>query len=434
MDRIYGQEIASASDYFSPYDFNGSRYPIPPGNSSSRGLLMTSLYPQVKVRPERRKSLLGRHPWLFSGALSDKPKVADGSLVSIVCGNDSLGVGYYNSRTDIAVRLLSPVEEKVDAVFFARRFRELQQERLEACPPDTTAWRVVFGEADGCPGLIVDRYADVLVMQLHTAGMDGLRKDIVAALVATHAPRAIVERSDLAVRRQEGLQEMPVGVVYGSLDGEVEFLENGHRFIADVLKGQKTGFFLDQRENRLALQRWCKGRSVLNVFSYTGGFSVYAAAAGARRVASLDASASAMALCRRNMALNGFDLPDPDYRTEDAFEALSTLEPGEFDCLIIDPPSLAKNRNQLKNAIKAYTSLNTKALKALPVGGILVSASCTTHIDPLTFIKILHQSALNANCGLKILETKEQPFDHPYNLAFPEGRYLKFFVTKKTAY
>jgi 23S rRNA (cytosine1962-C5)-methyltransferase len=395
---------------------------------------MAALYPEVKLRPERRKSLLAGHPWLFSGALQEKPKVPDGSLVSVICGSEILGVGYYNSRTDIAVRLLSRTEESVDAAFFARRFRRLKEEREEYLPAGTTAWRAIFAEADGCPGLIVDHYAGVLVAQIHTLGMDRLKGEIFAALAEVFAPRAIVERSDLAVRRQEGLPDMPVGVVHGTLDdSEIEFTENGHRFVADVLKGQKTGFFLDQRENRLALQRWCKGRSVLNVFSYTGGFSVYAAGAGAKRVASLDASAPAMALCRRNMELNGFSFPNADFKTEDAFEALSALPAGEFDCIIIDPPSLAKSRNQLKNAIKAYTSLNTKALKALPVGGILVSASCTTHIDPLTFTKILHQSALNAGCGLKMLENKDQPFDHPYHFSFPEGRYLKFFVTRKIA-
>lgn len=394
---------------------------------------MAALYPEAKLRPERRKSLLAGHPWLFSGALLEKPKVPDGSLVSVTCGAELLGVGYYNSRTDIAVRLLSRRDEAVDSAFFARRFRALREDRAAFLPPDTTAWRAVFAEADRCPGLIVDHYAGVLVAQIHTLGMDRLRGEIFAALEEVYAPRALVERSDLAVRRQEGLQEMPVGVVRGELDGLVEFTENGHRFFADVVQGQKTGFFLDQRENRLALQRWCRGRSVLNVFCYTGGFSVYAAAAGARRVASLDASAPAMALCRRNLEANGYRFPDADFRTEDAFEALSALAPGEFDCILIDPPSLAKSRNQLKNAIKAYTALNTKALKALPEGGILVSASCTTHIDPLTFTKILHQSALNAGCMLKMLETKDQPFDHPYHFSFPEGRYLKFFVTRKTA-
>jgi 23S rRNA (cytosine1962-C5)-methyltransferase len=329
------------------------------------------------------------------------------------------------------VRLLSRRDETVDAAFFERRFAALAAERTAFLPPDTTAWRAVFAEADGCPGLIVDRYDDVLVAQFHTLGMDRLREPIVAALRAVHAPAAIVERSDLAVRRHEGLEDQPVRVLHGSCEGPVSFRENGYTFHADVLKGQKTGFFLDQRENRLALQRWCKGRSVLNVFSYSGGFSVYAAAAGARRVVSLDASAPAMDLCRRNLAANGFGFPDADFRTEDAFEALAALRPGEFDCIIVDPPSLAKSRKQLKNAIKAYTTLNRCALNALPDHGILVSASCTTHIDPLTFSKILHHAGTQARCSLKLLDSREQPFDHPYNFSFPEGRYLKFMVSSK---
>lgn len=394
---------------------------------------MTLPYPEAKLRRDRLKSVLGGHPWIFSGALVEKPEAPEGGLVTLTCEDRPLGVGYYNPRTDIAVRLLSRKAEVVDAAFFVRRFRKLAEERAAFMPAATNAWRVVFGEADGCPGLVVDRYADVLVAQFHTLGMDRLRAEIVAALVEVHAPRAIVERSDVSNRAHEGLHDRPVGVVHGELaNSEIEIVENGCRFVVDVLKGQKTGFFLDQRENREALRRWCKGRSVLNVFSYSGGFSVYAAAAGARRVASLDASAPAMALARRNLELNGHRFPDADYRVEDAFEALSALKPGEFDCIIIDPPSLAKNRNQLKNAIKAYTALNTKALNALPDGGILVSASCTAHVDPLTFTKILHQSSANARCGLKLLESREQPFDHPYHFSFPEGKYLKFFVARKS--
>lgn len=389
------------------------------------------LHPEVRLRRERRKSVLAGHPWIFSRALLEKPRVADGSLVSLTCEGETLGTGYYNSRTDIAVRLLTRHDEPIDAAFFSRRFHALKTEREEFLPAGTTAWRAIFGEADGCPGLVVDHYAGTLVVQFHTLGMDRLREQVLTALLEVHAPASVVERSDLAVRRHEGLEDQPVRVLEGKLPDEVEFTEYGHRFAADLLKGQKTGFFLDQRENRLALQRWCRGRSVLNVFSYTGGFSVYAAAAGARRVVSLDASAAAMELCRANLARNGFDFPEGDFRVEDAFKALTALQPGEFDCILLDPPSMAKNRNQLKNAIKAYTTLNTRALAALPTGGILASASCTTHVDSVVFGKILHQSATNAGCGLKLLERREQPFDHPYLFSFPEGAYLKYFVMRK---
>ncbi len=387
-------------------------------------------YP-VQIRPERKKNLLAGHPWVFSGALAETPKIPDGSLVSLRCGREALGTGYYNSRTDIAVRLLSRKQEEIDKNFFRDRFRRLQAERKAFLPPDTNAYRLVFGEADGCPGLIVDRYADILVAQFHTLGMDRLRDAVIPALVETFSPRAVVERSDVGARKFEGLTDQPVGVLHGALAGEMEIREYGHRFLVDVLRGQKTGFFLDQRENRRALQRWCVERSVLNLFCYTGGFSVYAAAAGAKRVINMDASEPAIAMCRRNLELNGFGMPDGDFRVQDVFDALSDLPAGESDCIVIDPPSFAKSRAQLKSAIKAYITLNTKALQALPDGGILATASCTSHLDSLTFIKILHQSAVNAGCSLKILEIKEQPFDHPYNLTFPEGRYLKFVVGKK---
>ncbi len=389
-------------------------------------------YPIARLRPERRKSVLAGHPWIFSGALAARPEVADGALVTLACGDEVLGTGYYNSRTDIAVRLLSRRDEVVDAGFFARRFARLRDERAAFLGPDTTGWRAVFAEADGCPGLVVDHYAGNLVAQFHTAGMDALRNPVVEALVDVHKPKAVIERSDLAVRKQEGLPDQPVGVLHGDSNGEVSFREHGHVFFADMLKGQKTGFFLDQRDNRLSVKGWARGRSVLNVFSYTGGFSVYAAAGGARRVASLDASASAMALCRRNLAANGFHLPDTDFITEDAFDFLARLRPGEFDCIIVDPPSLAKNRAHLKSAIKAYTALNTRALKALPEGGLLISASCTAHVDPLTFHKILHESGVRAGCALKLLEWRGQPADHPYLFSFPEGAYLKFVVAGKS--
>jgi 23S rRNA (cytosine1962-C5)-methyltransferase len=388
-------------------------------------------YPVVQLRPERKKSVLSGHPWIFSGALRQKPRVPDGALVTLACDDEILGTGYYNSRTDIAVRLLSREDEPVDVAFFTRRFTSLRAERAAFMPPETTAWRAVFAEADGCPGLIVDHYAGTLVLQLHTLGMDGLRDVITAALREVYAPRAILERSDVAVRKMEGLTDMPVRVLFGESPGEVTFTEYGHTFIADLLKGQKTGFFLDQRENRRALQRWCRGRSVLNVFSYTGGFSVYAAAAGATRTASLDVSAPAMELCRRNMAANGFKPADEDFIADDAFETLARLQPGTFDCIIIDPPSMAKSKKQMPAAIKAYTALNRMALKALPENGILVSSSCTSHLDSLTFMKILHFAGTQAGCGLKLLDSREQPFDHPYHFSFPEGKYLKFMVNRK---
>lgn len=390
---------------------------------------MTTL-PTLQIRPERTKSVLAGHPWIFSGALMKKPDLPDGALVKVQSHSQVLGIGYYNSKTDIAVRMLSLRDEAIDAAFFAERFRLLRRRKEEWLPSRTNAYRAVFAEGDGFPGLVVDKYDRTLVAQFHTAGMDKLKPMVVEGLVKAYGPASIVERSDVANRVPEGLSDKPVGMLFGKDVSEVEIEEQGFKFLVHVKEGQKTGFFLDQRENRQAIVRYAKGRTLANCFSYTGGFSVYAASV-AKRVVSVDISKPATEYCRRNFRLNGHATPDGDFLAQDVFDFLKALEPGAFDFIILDPPSFAKNKKQLTNAIKAYTTINSKALEKLPDGGILVSSSCTSHVDQSTFIKILHQSSVNARCQLKVLESREQPQDHPYHLSFPEGRYLKFFILQK---
>jgi 23S rRNA (cytosine1962-C5)-methyltransferase len=341
-----------------------------------------------------------------------------------------LGLALFHAETDIALRVISRHDEIIDASFFARRFQGLLDYRLRHLPSYTDAYRVAFGEADGLPGMVVDRYADHWVFQIHTLGMESLRPLWQPVLEELSKKGSLVERSDVASRRREGMEPIPPRILQGNLEGPIEIREYGRRYRVDLLQGQKTGFFLDQRENRQALTRWVEGRNLLNVCCYSGGFSV-AAAATAKSVHHLDISGPALSLCRENMLLNGFSIDDHEFIKADAFDYLRDLDPHRFDAILLDPPSFAKHRGQLKGAIKAYTSLNTLALKKLPVGGILASASCTTHVDSLTFVKILNQSAAHADCGLKILDSREQPFDHPYHLSFPEGRYLKFFVLEK---
>jgi 23S rRNA (cytosine1962-C5)-methyltransferase len=392
---------------------------------------MASL-PDLQIKPDRLKSVLAGHPWIFSGALAQTPRLPPGSLVRAVCGKQFLGIGYYNDKTDIAVRLLSLRDVPIDAGFFAERFRLLRRRKEEWIPERTNAYRAVFGESDGFPGLVVDKYDRVLVAQFHTLGMDKLKSLVVEGLRQAYGPKSIVERSDVSNRVHEGLADKPVGMLWGEDVSEVEIEEHGFKFRVHVKEGQKTGFFLDQRENRKAIVRYCKGRTLANCFSYTGGFSVYAASV-AKRVVSVDISKPATEYCRRNFALNGRPTPEGDFLAQDVFDFLKALEPGAFDFIILDPPSFAKNKKQLPNAIKAYTTINSKALEKLPDGGILVSSSCTSHVDQSTFIKILHQSSVNARCQLKVLESREQPQDHPYHLSFPEGRYLKFFILQKWA-
>lgn len=384
----------------------------------------------LQIHPERTKSVLAGHPWIFSGALLKKPSIPDGSLVKVQSHNQVLGIGYYNSRTDIAVRMLTSRDEAIDAGFFAERFKLLRRRKEEWLPARTNAYRAVFAEGDGCPGLVVDKYDRTLVAQFHTAGMDALKPLVVEGLIKAFGPKSIVERSDVANRVPEGLADKPVGMLHGTDVTDVEIEEQGFKFLVNVKEGQKTGFFLDQRENRQAIVRYAKGRTLANCFSYTGGFSVYAASV-AKRVVSVDISKPAMEFCRRNFKLNGHPVPEGDFIAQDVFDFLKDMRPGEFDFIILDPPSFAKNKKQLTNAIKAYTTINSKALEKLPDGGILVSSSCTSHVDQSIFIKILHQSSVNARCHLKVLESREQPQDHPYHLSFPEGRYLKFFILQK---
>jgi len=389
--------------------------------------------PQVIIKNERVKNLQAGHPWIFSGGIVRVSEGLGNGAVCRICDqqNRFLATGYYNKHSEIRVRILSFADEAINRTFFQRRIQTLRAAKEQFLPPDTDSYRVVFGESDSLPGLIVDKYADVLVIQLHTAGMDRLREAIAGALEEVFQPRCIYERSDVSVRLNEGLKTQPKQLLAGQDLDEVLIRENGILFWVNFKEGQKTGFFLDQRENRSLVARFCPKRRVLNCFAYTGAFSVYAVLAGARSVTSVDISGKALEYARKNFEANRINTKKYMFIEHDVFEYLKSVQADEYDLIILDPPSFAKNKEQVKKAIKAYITINSKALEKLPPGGILVSSSCTTHIDQETFIKILHQSAVNTHCRLKVLAATMQPHDHPYNLSFPEGRYLKFFVLQK---
>ncbi|MEW5804424.1 MAG: class I SAM-dependent rRNA methyltransferase [bacterium] len=389
--------------------------------------------PRIIIKNERVKNLQAGHPWIFSRGVK---KVSEDAANGAVCGiydekDRFLATGYYNKNSEIRVRILSWKDEEINKGFFQRRIMALRHTKEEFLPPDTDSYRVVFGESDLLPGLIVDKYADVLVVQLHTMGIDRLREAIVEALKEVFQPGTIYERSDVGVRQKEGLKTQPKQLLFGENREEVLIRENGIQFWVNFREGQKTGFFLDQRENRTLLARFCRNRRVLNCFAYTGAFSVYAALVGAKRVDSVDISAKATEYARKNFEANRINTRKHQFIAEDVFEFLKNMPQDEYDLIILDPPSFAKNKEQVKNAIKAYTTINSKALEKLPPHGLLAASSCTAHIDTETFIKILHQSAVNARCTVKVLASTMQPHDHPYNLSFPEGRYLKFFVLQK---
>ncbi len=295
---------------------------------------------------------------------------------------------------------------------------------------NTNAFRLIYGESDGIPGLIVDNYNNILVVQFHTPGIYNLNKFIVSALKEVFSPQCIYEKKVKLFGKGSGKEGAKSIDLFGKSTKEVQIEENGFKFLVNIHEGQKTGFFLDQRMNRKAILDYCKGRKVLNCFSYTGGFSVYAAST-AKSVASVDISKGAVDYAKKNFQLNGFTSSKHEFIKKDVFEYLKTLKNGQYDMIILDPPSMANNAKQIPQAIKAYTTLNSKALEKLPSNGILVSSSCTAKIDDKTFLQMLKKSAQNTKSQVKLLYSAVQPADHAHNLSFPEGRYLKFYVLLK---
>lgn len=384
---------------------------------------------KIIIKPNRVKNIISGHPWIFSQAIERMENVQSGDLCEIHGNGQFIGIGYYNAATDIAVRILSRRQQEINTDFFINHFQHLKNQR-ERWIKETNAYRLVFGESDNLPGLVVDNYAGTLVIQFHTLGMENLQDHIISALIAVFSPTCIVSKQTRHSRQREGIDLSENNVLFGELQEKIIITENGFCFGVDIAKGQKTGFFLDQRQNRQSLLSYIDELNVLNCFSYTGGFSIYAASR-AQQVTSVDSSALAIQAAKENFTLNGLDPNQHEFVCEDVFEYLKQLPKDKFNCIILDPPSFAHKRNQIKQAIKAYTTINSLALEKLSEGGLLVSSSCTTHVDELTFIKILHQSSINAGCQLKVLHSAAQPFDHAYNLHFPEGRYLKFFILLK---
>ena len=400
--------------------------------------------PHLLLKPGKEYILAAKHPWIFSMALQTAPALTEGELQkngAVVDLYDSTGKkflarGYYNAKSQITVRILTTdPKENVDEDFFVNRLRALKKLRETFIDTQkTNAYRLVFGESDGLPGLIVDRYDDVLVVQIHTLGMENLKKEMLAALKKVFDPESIYERSDIGVRGQEGLSDQPKGLLHGKpIPKEMEILENGVPLLVNIEEGQKTGLFLDQRENRKALQAYVKGKTVLNCFCYTGGFSIYSALAGATKVTSVDSSGPALETAKRIFERNGIAPAEHEFLDEDVFDLLEKyrLEKRCFDVIILDPPAFVKNQKSLKRGLQGYTFINERALGLLPEGGILVTSSCSAHVTPELFEKMLAMAAGKAHCTLKVLESRNQPIDHPYNLFFPEGKYLKYYVMVK---
>ncbi|MBE3558393.1 MAG: class I SAM-dependent rRNA methyltransferase [Ktedonobacteraceae bacterium] len=388
-------------------------------------------YPTASLKPHREESLLGGHLWIFSGALQQPPHwIEAGGLVDVKSATGKfVARGYYNPRTDIAIRILThDVDEDIDGEFFRRRVRRAIELRRVFEPEQTNAYRLVNAEGDGLPGLIVDWYADILVAQVHTLGMQRLRPLLIGALMQETGARGLLLRNDSQGRRREGLEIEKPEVVAGVVPLQVTIRENGIQFLVDPWQGQKTGFFLDQRDKRAALRKYARDSRVLNCFSYTGGFSVYAALAGGEtHVTSVDISAPAIEAARQQFGLNGLEAAAHEFVVADVFDYLEEAQrDGElFDVVVLDPPAFARTESARAQALKAYRRLNTLAMQVLRPEGILLSCSCSGAVKMDDLLGVLALSAQRLARPVQILESYTHGVDHPINLAMPETSYLK---------
>jgi 23S rRNA (cytosine1962-C5)-methyltransferase len=303
--------------------------------------------------------------------------------------------------------------------------------RTSILSPETTACRLIHAEGDLLPGLICDKYGDYLVLQINTAGMERFRELIVSLLTDLLSPRMMYDRSDATTRAQEGLPDSTGPVKEGMFPDLIEIRENNMRFLVDVKQGQKTGFYLDQRDNRALIRGLAQGKRVLNCFSYSGGFSVYASSGGAVAVTSVEASAEALALCKENLMLNNIPLDSQRLVKADVFQFLRDDQEA-YDLIILDPPAFAKRKGQVKGAVRGYKDINLYAMKRLKKGGMLLTCSCSQHVDASLLQKILSYAAADASRRLQILGSWGAPMDHPIALHHPEGAYLKAFLLRVT--
>ncbi len=392
---------------------------------------MEAHYPTASLKPHRDESLQSGHLWIFSGALQQPPHwVEAGGLLDVKSATGQfIARGYYNPNTDIAIRILTRnPEEAIDADFLRRRIRRAQELRTIFESSKTNAYRLIHAEGDGLPGLVVDHYADILVVQIHTAGMERLRPLIIEALLEETGAKGILWRNDIQGRKREGLEIEEPAIAAGEVPELIGVLENGIQFMVDAWGGQKTGLFLDQRDKRQALRKYAPGKRVLNCFCYTGGFSVYAALADSEtRVTSVDISEPAVDVAYQHFKLNGLNPELHQFLIADAFDYLEQAveQQEQFDVIVLDPPAFAKTQGARNQALKGYRRLNTLGMQLLRPGGILLSCSCSGPVGMDDLLGVLSLSAQRLSREVQLLETYTFSADHPIHLAMPETAYLK---------
>jgi 23S rRNA (cytosine1962-C5)-methyltransferase len=385
----------------------------------------------IVLRPGRDAPVRAGHPWIFSGAIALGLEGADaGEPVTVrAAGGGVVGGGYCNPRTPIAVRMLTLEDEPVDAALVARRIDAALALRRATVPRMLDAWRVVNGEGDRLAGVVVDRYGEYLVCQFLTAGAARLAPFVVAALVERLAPRGVYERSEGAVRIEEGLPGMR-GVVAGEAPpARLAIHEDGARFLVDVVHGQKTGFFLDQRETRARVRAIATGLRVLNAFAYTGAVAVAAALGGATEVVSVDTSRPALALAEATWAENGLEPTRGRFVVADVFEFLRE-DAGPWDVIVLDPPPFVRRRRDVEAGLRGYKDVNLHAFRRLARDGWLVTSSCSQHVARPAFRDVVRAAAADAGRPTQAVAEWGHPPDHPVALAHPEGEYLKVMLLR----
>lgn len=398
-------------------------------------------FPRVIVTKKAELWVENGHPWIYDAEIISAPEeFENGSLVDAVTEKGKyLGTGFISEKSKIRVRLLSRnANDKFDADFFRRRIKYAWDYRKTVMGNDLECCRVIFGEADGFPGLTVDRFGSVLVTQSLSVGIERF-KDIIFPLIYEvltddgQKISGIYERNDVAIRSLEGLEESKG---WYKLDGvqnpnstETEIIENGIKYSVDFENGQKTGFFLDQKYNRLAVSKIAKGKRVLDCFTHTGSFALNAAMGGAKQVCAVDISQSAIDMAKHNAEINGL-ANIMSFRTEDVFDLFPKLEAEheKFDFIILDPPAFTKSRKTVESAAKGYKEINLRAMKALPRGGYLATCSCSHFMKDELFVKMLHSAAKDACVQLRQIEARQQAPDHPILWNVPETDYLKFYI------
>ena len=381
----------------------------------------------VTLRKTRETRVRGGHPWIYASEIEKVDGAFEnGDIVDVADFRGKfIGRGFYNPQSQISLRILTRNDEPCDRGFFARRIQDAWDYRKLLCDP--MSCRLIYSESDFLPGLVVDKFADVLVLQSLSLGIERIKEMLCDLLMEIVQPSGIWERSDVPVRRLEGL-EQTTGLLRGEVPDEVDMVENGIHFLVDVKHGQKTGFFLDQKQNRAALEPLCRDARVLDCFCHNGSFALHAAKYGASSVLGVDISEEALAVARRNAEINGFD--NVTFEAHNCFDLLRDLtDAGEkFDLVILDPPAFTKNKAAVQSAIRGYKEINLRGLKLVRPGGFLVTCSCSQHVLPEMFQDVINQAARDAKKRIRLVEYRTQGYDHPILPQSVETKYLKTMI------